>query len=176
MWQQAMQDYSISQVQIQRVVAKSGNDTISISDALKEIAKYTLKDTDFLITEHPQYIDKHNRVVPAVTAAEAAAVCDDNVFALSSALAGVRLIGFGGCIKQAIAKLQVGDLENGDLIHIDDDTSAAVAYLVRRFHWISGGYECYSEYILTADQLKRRSDTDASSRLRCKASVLGADA
>lgn len=69
--------------------------------AVAEVAKYTLKDTEF-ITNDDELTDKLVEV-------------------LSTSLRGRRLYAFGGILKQIAKQIGIEELAEGDLIHIDDE-------------------------------------------------------
>lgn len=96
MWRDVMNlDYD-PEVYIEKAKAKN------ISGAVAEIAKYTVKDNDYII-EHDQ------------------SLTDDSVKTLDNALHGRRLTAFGGMMKEVHRELKLDDTENGDLIHTDGD-------------------------------------------------------
>lgn len=69
--------------------------------AVAEVAKYTLKDTEF-ITNDDELTDKLVEV-------------------LSTSLRGRRLYAFGGILKQIAKQIGIEEVAEGDLIHIDDE-------------------------------------------------------
>ncbi|MEK5071803.1 protein rep [Sporosarcina sp. FSL K6-1508] len=115
MWQKAMQiDYkpivhvakvkpkkeSPDFVEMEQEVRK----TILEQNAIFEVSKYPVKDTDVI---------RGNKVT------------DENIQTvkdLDKALAYKRLISYGGILKEIHKELQLSDAEDGDLIHIDDDS------------------------------------------------------
>lgn len=115
MWQRAMQlDYTPI-VHVARVKPKAEstnlveveqelNQTILEQNAIFEVSKYPVKDTDVI---------RGNEV----TFENIQTVKD-----LDKALAYKRLISYGGLLKEIHKELQLDDADNGDLIHIDEDS------------------------------------------------------
>lgn len=77
---------------------------IAEQNAVFEISKYPVKDTDVI---------RGNKV----TQENIQTVKD-----MDEALAYKRLISYGGLLKEIHKELQLGDPEDGDLIHIDEDS------------------------------------------------------
>lgn len=115
MWQKAMQiDYKPI-VHIQKVKPKKestdilavenqvGN-SIAEQNAVFEVSKYPVKDTDVI---------RGNEVTPENV---------QTVKDLDKALAYKRLISYGGLLKEIHKELNLSDAEDGDLIHIDEDS------------------------------------------------------
>lgn len=115
-------------VNIQKVVSKeTGEDKgKAVNGAVAEITKYAVKETDYLeiyFDKERQHRDMHRiRVV---------------VDTLYSALNNVRLLGLGGCFKQAKEALGLADAESGTLCD-DDELRPDVKYVVERYHWSAG--------------------------------------
>lgn len=115
MWQRAMKlDYTPI-VHVARVKPKSESvnlvdveeklrQTILEQNAIFEVSKYPVKDTDVI---------RGNEVTPENI---------QTVKDLDKALAYKRLIAYGGILKEIHKELQLGDAEDGDLIHIDEDS------------------------------------------------------
>ena len=115
MWQRAMQlDYTpIVHVAKVKPKAESTNlveveqelrKTILEQNAIFEVSKYPVKDTDVI---------RGNEVTPENI---------QTVKDLDKALAYKRLISYGGLLKEIHKELQLSDAEDGDLIHIDEDS------------------------------------------------------
>lgn len=103
----------------------------SIASAVAEIAKYSVKDTDYIFENDPELTDKI-------------------VVTLAGALARRRLTAYGGCFDEAWKKLQLDDAEDGDLVHVDDDKlNPAVAWFVVKYGWTAGVYKMTGYYIKT---------------------------
>lgn len=115
MWQRAMKlDYtpivhvakvkpkkeSSDFVEMEQEIKKS----IAEQNAIFEVSKYPVKDTDVI---------RGNKVTPENV---------QTVKDLDKALAYKRLISYGGLLKEIHKELNLSDAEDGDLIHIDDET------------------------------------------------------
>lgn len=115
LWRDVMNlDYD-PKVHIEKAKAKN------ISGAVAEIAKYTVKDKDYII-EHDQNLT------------------DESVKTLDAALHGRRLTAFGGMMKEIHKELNLDDTENGDLIHTDNDDIERedLASVLINYHWNIG--------------------------------------
>ena len=144
MWQTAMNDSSITQVDVRKVVPKldkKKRGLVSIAGAVAEVAKYTLKPSDYLFKNNPALTDKV-------------------VSVLSSALRGRRLVAFGGLFADIRDMLGLDDVENGDLVHtdIEETVSENSLFLVRRWSWLSSKnrYDMYEEVVETSAELEER--------------------
>lgn len=144
MWQRAMQDDTITQVDIRKVVPKLDKKVkglISISGAVAEVAKYTLKPSDYIFENKPALTDKV-------------------VSVLSYALRGRRLFAFGGLFADVRDQLNLDDAENGDLIHVNgnDTMDASALVLVRRWSWSmrKSNYYMFDECVETNGELQER--------------------
>lgn len=128
LWQKAMQDDSITQVDVRRVkpkdyVGEDGKLFKSIGAAVAESAKYTVKSSD--------YIFEHDKKLT-----------DEVVCTLSAALFHRRLCAFGGIFEDVRNRLKLDDCEDGDLIHIDsDEIRSDLGYMIRRYGWSAGVYK-----------------------------------
>ena len=88
--------------------------------AVAEVAKYAVKDTDYMHKGNPDLTD---RIVEV----------------LSAALKGRRLYAFGGVMKDAAKALDVLQADEGDLTHIEEDTVRAdVGTLLVTYRWKFG--------------------------------------
>lgn len=129
MWQRAMKlDYTPI-VNIKKVKPKENLDDIKTyedefkkaikeQNAILEVSKYPVKDTDVV---------RGNKVT------------DENVetvLALDNALAYKRLIGYGGLLKEIHKELNLGDVEDGDLVNIseNDETANGTFDVIARWH------------------------------------------
>lgn len=126
MWQKAMNDSSITQVDIRKAKDKHKEKTgktaaEKLASAVAEIAKYAVKSSDYLFDDEE--------------------LTDKVVSVLVPALADRRLCSFGGCFKEAHQALQLDDTENGDLIHIDGQLRSDVALQIYRYGWSCGAYK-----------------------------------
>ena len=104
-WRKALRvDYAPS-VQIETAKAKrkgGGVESASLA-AAKEGAKYPIKDEEYIDPNLPE--DRAVEILRDYT----------------EALRRRRLMAFGGWMKEAARKLDAEDLDDGDLIHVDDD-------------------------------------------------------
>lgn len=88
---------------------------------IAEVAKYTLRDVDFL----GKGISNKNR--------------DRLVDVLSKALKGRRLYAFGGVMKAIAKELELGEVGEGDLIHINENAIREdIATVIEEYHWNFG--------------------------------------
>ncbi len=130
MWRKAYKDDSITQVDIRKAKSKDAyqkagaQEAINmLSSAVAEIAKYAVKDTDYIHESDP-------------------ALTDEIVTTLAGALARRRLTAYGGCFDDAFQKLKLDDAEDGDLVHINDETiNPALALLIVKYGWTAGAYK-----------------------------------
>ena len=126
MWQKAMNDSSITQVDIRKAKDKHKEKTgktaaEKLASAVAEIAKYAVKSSDYLFEDEE--------------------LTDKVVSVLVPALADRRLCSFGGCFAEAHKQLKLDDTENGDLIHIDGQLRSDVALQIYRYGWSCGAYK-----------------------------------
>jgi len=127
LWQRAMKlDYT-PVVNVKAVKGKKNIDKEnienyeqSVKDAVLEVSKYPVKDTDIV---------KGNKVTKENT---------ETVLALDNALAYKRLIGYGGILKEIHKELNLGDAEEGDLINIAEDDEQANETFEVMFKWHVG--------------------------------------
>ena len=96
--------------------AEEGN----LRKAVLEVAKYTLKDSQFLKASDKAFTDRL-------------------VGLLSEALFKRRLYAYGGIMRELAKELKVDKPGEGDLVHIDDETIRAdVATQIERYRWRFG--------------------------------------
>jgi len=87
--------------------------------AVAEVAKYTLKDSEFLVNNND--------------------ITDRLVSILSKALRGRRLYAFGGVFKEIAKELDMAEPDKGDLVHIDDESVREdVATVLEIYRWNFG--------------------------------------
>ena len=97
-----------------------------------EAAKYAVKDSD--------YID------PNLSEAEAVRIVKD----YTEALHRRRLTAFGGWLKTAAKALDAENLDDGDLVHTEDETIRAdIADFITTYDWHFGA----GNYVLTDKQV-----------------------
>lgn len=136
MWRKAYKDDSITQVDIRKAKPKNKAEVqtaeesaTALASAVAEIAKYAVKDTD--------YIHEDNK-----------SMTDEIVETLAGALARRRLTAYGGCFDEAYQKLKLDDAEDGDLVHITNETiNPALALLIVKYGWTAGVYKMTGSYI-----------------------------
>ena len=115
MWQRAMKIDYMPIVHVAKVKPKTEatdfvemeqemKKVIAVQNAIFEVSKYPIKDTDVI---------RGNKVTPENV---------QTVKDLDKALAYKRLISYGGLLKEIHKELNLGDAEDGDLIHIDEDS------------------------------------------------------
>jgi len=106
-WKRAMKlDYDpIVDVRSVKSKNKDKIDPKDVTPAVLETAKYPVKDSDYLTDNEEQNIQ---------------VVAD-----LEEGLNRKRLISYGGLLKEVHKELNLDDVEDGDLIHTDDDEEKA---------------------------------------------------
>lgn len=111
LWQRAMGDESITQVDVRRVYGDTAR-------SVCEIAKYAVKDSDYVLPK-----DK--------------SLMDETVEVLKKALHGRRLAAYGGIMKDLHKKLNLDDAVDGDLIHIGEEEEEAdkLGYEIISYVW-----------------------------------------
>lgn len=124
LWQESMQDDSITQVDVRAMRSKKTGDTFGegLSSAVAESAKYAVKSADYIISRNPKLMDSI-------------------VLTLSTALSHRRLTALGGVFKDAHEKLGLDDSEDGDLIHLDNKLREDLATMIIRYEWSAGAYK-----------------------------------
>lgn len=86
--------------------------------AVKEVSKYVSKGSDYLNGDFSEILEKVSHLVTALSAR--------------------RLCSFTGVLKKISAALKLDDLENGDLVHTDDELNGQLNYIVVRYRWNVG--------------------------------------
>ncbi len=147
-WQKALRvDYKPS-VRIQTAKGKSGEGTAVASAggrAAVEAAKYAVKDED--------YID------PKLPEGEAVRILTDYTHALHRR----RLMAFGGWLKEAARALDAEDLDDGDLIHTDDDAIREdLLEMIDGYNWRFGA----GDFILSNREINPLEGTYKEQQLR----------
>lgn len=103
-WRKAMKlDYDPS-VKVS-IVRPKNKDTEAMQSAINETAKYPVKDTDFKTDDEQKNLKRLSD--------------------LEEGLYRKRLISYGGLLKEIHKKLNLDDVEDGDLIHADDEQEKA---------------------------------------------------
>lgn len=117
-WMTAARLDYVPQVNVQRLRTRNGQE--DIAHAVAETAKYSVKDTDYFI---PYDYDKNVEVVQT----------------LDTALAGRRLVAYGGTLKEAHRLLKLEDEESGDLIHVGEEVPEhSEPGKLRMYFWHTG--------------------------------------
>lgn len=132
LWQKAMKDHSITQVDIRVARDKNASESASqeLASAVAEIAKYAVKDSDYI---YPGQEDLTDQIVTTLT----------------GALHHRRLVAYGGVFQDAFEKLKLDDPEDGDLVHINEKLNPALAWLIVKYGWSCGTYKMTDAYIKT---------------------------
>lgn len=128
MWKESMGlDYSPN-IDI-RAFKTEGKD---LSKSIAETAKYTVKDDDVLISGNEE-------------------LTDISVLILDHALCRRRLIAFGGKLKELHKKLNLDDLENGDLVNTDSEEieNTELDFVIEKYFWHIG----YKQYARCKDEI-----------------------
>lgn len=122
-----MHDKSITQVDVRKCknvsTSESEQANKSISSAVAEVAKYAVKDSDYLIPWSQT-------------------LTDSSVKTFLSSLSSRRLVSFGGIFYKVKQQLKLDDVEDGDLVHVDGyKLRNDVALQIYRFGWSCGTYK-----------------------------------
>ena len=97
---------------------------LAYGKAVAELSKYPLKDADFVGADAEYNQDRGQYLSWLV-----------------HALRGRRLIGMTGRFKAIAKELQLDDMEQGDLVHVEaEDIREDLRYLVVRYSWRYGAY------------------------------------
>lgn len=147
-WQKALRvDYRPS-VRIQTTKAKAGTGEAIKSAggrAAVEAAKYSVKDEEYIDPKLPE--DRAVEILKDYT----------------HALRRRRLTAFGGWMKDAAKRLDAEDLDNGDLIHVDDDAIRDdLIEMIVGFNWHFGA----GDFILSSREINPLEGTLKDQRLR----------
>lgn len=125
LWQESMRDFSITQIDVRTVKPnpkrQGSND---IESAAAEVGKYATKPKDYLVkTPSGEYL-AHSPVVKV----------------LAQSLRNVRLVGFGGSLKEHFAKLGLGDVESdqADLVHVSGNDELIDGVMTQIYRWNAG--------------------------------------
>lgn len=137
LWSECLKIDYYPQVYMQRIKGDREKDTIRMKKAVAEVAKYTVKGADYLRGSEEDI--------------------DEAVIALITALSSRRLCAFSGCFKETAKKLKLDDLDDGDLIHTDqqEQIRSDVAQIIKTYRWQIGyGYYLAEEREATNDDLR----------------------
>jgi plasmid rolling circle replication initiator protein Rep len=101
----------------------------NITKAVAEVAKYSVKSSDFLNPDSQ--------------------LQDDAIYFLDTALAHRRLIAFSGILKDIHKRLNLDDAIDGDLLNTDssEELREDLDYIIERYHWHIG----YKQYLRLDD-------------------------
>ena len=119
LWRDAYGDQYITQVDVRQIRPRAGRS--SIEAAVAEVAKYAVKDRDYIMEWSE-------------------AQTDEAVGALSAALRGRRLVAYFGVLLDAQRALKLDDPIDGDLVHVTDDETEAPAPYIMYFAWVHPRY------------------------------------
>ena len=118
-------------------------DKLDYGKAVAEVAKYTVKATDFIIKppDNVKFDYENQQKLEEWAKKET----DKAVAVLDKALANRRLIAYGGIMREAHKNLNLDDSEDGDLVKVGDDESirADLAHVIEVYKWHVG----YKNYI-----------------------------
>lgn len=124
MWRDCYGDSNIKNVNVKTCKPKKETaDDKNLSSAVAEVAKYSVKESDYLTGD---FFDIESRVKT-----------------LNFSLRGRRLTQYGGCFYNVFETLGLPDVEdeNTDLINIDGDSiNPELAYIIVRYEWGAGSY------------------------------------
>lgn len=147
-WQKALRVDYLPTVNIKTTRAKAGTGRALASGGGKaalEAGKYAVKDED--------YID------PRMPEERAIGILRD----YTEALRRRRLTAFGGWLKEAARKLDAENLDDGDLIHTDDDAIREdLLEMIESYSWHFGA----GDHILSAREINPLEGTYKEQRLR----------
>lgn len=120
LWQESLRCDYVPRVHIEAFKNKNNK-------GIAEAAKYTVKDSDYLVKNDPD-------------------LTDETVITLDIALHHRRLVAFGGILKDEHKRLKLEDLNNKDidLIHVDgEEILDELNFVMERYQWNVG----YSNYV-----------------------------
>lgn len=120
---------------------KSGKDTIKLGKAVAELAKYTVKDDDYMVMwvndENGKKV--HVNKLRGKAKKDAEDRMDGAVAVLDSALHKRRLAAFGGKLREVHKLLNLDDPIDGNLLKIDDDEIRDdLDYVLNTYRWHVG--------------------------------------
>lgn len=143
LWQKCLGVNYIPVVDVRTFKGKTDDD---ISKAVAEVAKYSVKPSDYLIRRN---VDKFGRVILSKKFGQAVEdITDKVVDTLDKALRSRRLVAFGGVMKDLHKQLNLDDAENGDLVNTGDDEleiRSDLAYILVKYSWDIG----YNDYVFS---------------------------
>lgn len=126
MWRRATKDNTITQVDVRKIHYNPNRPELStISSAVAEVAKYSVKPSDYIFTDSQLLTDKV-------------------VYTLSTSLHHRRLVSFMGVFDTVRKHLGLDDCFDGDLLHTDDEKKDGEIVAIYRYHWLHGKYRLYA--------------------------------
>lgn len=141
LWQRAMKDDSVKFVNIKVVKDFHGelaDDNQKLMGAVKELSKYTVKDSDYLYTLNDWELT------------------DEVVQTLATALRGRRLHALGGVFKEIARTLELQDPETDEVDLTDCDRLNPLGdWLITKMHWNGMGYSETDVELLDYDTRKK---------------------
>lgn len=116
----------------------SSGEEIKHKKAVSEVAKYTVKASDFIVEVPAGATEKVKQYLHSQM--------DEVVDVLDKALAGRRLVAYGGLMREVHKKLNLDEPTEGDLINTDNDEQIRpdLGYVIERYEWHIG----YGNYVL----------------------------
>lgn len=144
LWCESLDVDYVPVVDVRKVhTIKSSDEIKNKSDIISEVAKYTVKDTDYLIKDNLDLTDL-------------------TVYYLALALQGRRLIAFGGELKKIHKKLNLDDAIDGDLVNIDDDITEDDDYIIECYNYKNGYYgeDYYLSSLKLPEHFQQKEDVD----------------
>lgn len=127
LWADAMRLDYVPSVDVRRCYGDEGQkDGIAMNRAVAEASKYAAKSCEYVIPDDW-------------------GLTEETVKVLDEALSGVRLVAFGGVMRQASKQLKLQDIESDsvDLVHVGEDKSKGIAYELVQYGWHTG----YRQYV-----------------------------
>ncbi len=126
MWQKATKDKSITQVDVRKIHYNPNRPELSnISSAVAEVAKYSVKPSDYIFTD--------NKILT-----------DSVVYTFSSVLLNRRLVSWGGCFADVRKFFGLDDVVDGDLLHTDNQLAYGEVVAIYHYRWSHGKYKLYA--------------------------------
>ena len=125
LWQESMRDFSITQIDVRTVKPNPKREgSTSIESAAAEVGKYATKPNDYLVRlPNGEYI-AHSPIVKV----------------LANSLRNVRLVGFGGSLKEHFSKLGLEDVESdqANLVHVSGKDELIDGVMTQIYRWNAG--------------------------------------
>lgn len=112
-----------------------------LAKSTAEVAKYTVKDSEFLIRNKDGEVNKKRT--------------DKVVYTLVEALHGKRLIAWGGVLKDIHKMLNLDDAEDGDLVITDQEDEVGGYTIIKRYRWGVGVSGEMNYYLSEVEQTEK---------------------